>query len=72
MKKEIMELNARKSAGHDKIPPKIIKVSITTLTTPLNYNVSVVESMFLKKDDNTNKENYRPISLLPSISNMKD
>ena len=84
MKKEIMELNARKSAGHDEIPPKIIKVSITTLSTPLTelYNVSVEESMFpldlkydnvapfFKNDDNTNKENYRPISILPSISKI--
>ena len=83
MKKEIMDLNARKSAGHDEIPPKIIKVSIITLSTPLTelYNVSVVESMFpldlkyavapfFKNDDNTNKENYRPISILPSISKI--
>ena len=79
-----MELNARKSAGYDEIPPKIIKDSITTLSTPLTelYNVSVKESMFpldlkyanvaplFKKDDNTNKENYRPISILPSISKI--
>ena len=84
MKKEIMELNARKSAGHDEIPPKIIKVSVTTLLTPLTelYNVSVEESMFpldlkyanvtpfFKNDDNTNKENYRPIRILSSISKI--
>ena len=82
--KEILELNPRKSAGFDAIPSKIIKNSVTVLSLPLTnlFNTSVVESLFpsdlqyayvtppYKKDGSTNKENYRPISILPSISKM--
>ena len=81
IKTEILELNPKKSAGFDAIPSKIIKDSIKVLTSPLTnlFNTSVIESVFpsdlkyanvtplYKKDDNTNKENYRPISILPTI-----
>ena len=84
MKNIIIELNTKKPAGHDTIPPKIIKESVTVLSTPLTelFNASVGECQFpsdlkyanvsplFKKDDNTNKENYRPISILPSISKL--
>ena len=83
--KEILELYPRNSAGFDAIPSKkIIKNSVTVLSLPLTnlFNTSVVESLFpsdlqnanvtppYKKDDSTNKENYRPISILPSISKI--
>ena len=75
--KEILKLNPRNSAGFDAIPSKIIKYSVTVLFLPLTtlFNTSVVESLFpsdlqyanvrplYKKDDSTNKENYRPISI---------
>ena len=84
IKTEILELNLKKSAGFDAIPSKIIKDSIKILTSPLTnlFNTSVIESVFpsdlkyanvtplYKKDDNTNKENYRPISILPTISKI--
>ena len=81
---EIVQLNAKKAAGPDDIPPKIIKDSIDVLTLPLTnlFNTSIDESLFplnlkyanispiYKKGDNTKKENYRPISILPSISKI--
>ena len=84
IKNEIMELNSNKSAGHDTIPVKIIKDSISIVSLPLSelFNVSVEECTFpmdlkyanvapiFKKGDSTNKENYRPISILPSISKI--
>ena len=84
IKTEILELNPKKSAGFVEIPSKIIKDSIKILTSPLTnlFNTSVIESVFpsdlkyanvtplYKKDDNTNKENYRPISILPTISKI--
>ena len=84
IKTEILELNPKKSAGFDAIPSKIIKDSIKILTSPLTnlFNTSVIESVFpsdlkyanvtplYKKDDNTNKENYKPISILPTISKI--
>ena len=84
IKNEILELNSKKSAGYDTIPPKIIKDSIKIVSLPLTelFNISVEESFFpidlkyanvapvFKKDDSTNKKNYRPISILPSISKI--
>ena len=71
-RKEILSLNTKKSAGHDSIPPKIVKGSVSVLTIPLKdlFNCSVEKCLFpsdlkyadvihlFKKDDNTNKENY--------------
>ena len=81
---EIMDLNSKKAAGYDSIPPKILKNSVSTIKEPLSqlFNTSVKENLFpadlkyanvsplFKKDDNTNKENYRPISILPTISKI--
>ena len=84
IKNEILELNSKKSAGYDTIPPKIIKDSIEIVTPSLTnlFNISVDESIFptdlkyanvapiFKKNDSTSKENYRPISILPSVSKI--
>ena len=65
-------------------PPKIIKDSVTMLTPPITklFNTSITECLFpsdlkyanvtplYKKDDSTRKENYRPISILPTISKI--
>ena len=81
---EILNLNSRKSAGPDAIPPKIIKDSYMVLTQPLTklFNASVDENLFpsdlknanvsplFKKGNNTSKTNYRPISILPSFSKI--
>ena len=84
IKTEILELNLKKSAGFDSIPPNIIKDAIALLRSPLTnlFNTAVIEYLFPsdlkyanvtplhKKDDTTNKENYQPISILPSISKI--
>ena len=84
IEKEILQLNAKKSPGPDFIPPKVVKESFKVLTPPLTklFNASVEGNLFpsdlkyanvsplFKKDDSTNKENYRPISILPSISKI--
>ena len=84
IKKDILELNRRKSAGFDAIPSKSIKHSVTVLFSPLTkfFNTSVAESLIpsdlhyanvtplYKNDDSTNKENYRPIIISPSISKI--
>ena len=46
IKNEILELNAKISAGYDTIPPKIIKDSIKIVSLPLTelFNISVEES----------------------------
>ena len=84
IEKEISDLNEKKSVCPDAIPPIIIKDSSIVVTPPLTnlFNVSVEGNLFpsdlknanisplYKKDDNTKKENYRPISILPSISKI--
>ena len=79
-----MNPNPKKAAGADFIPPNVIKHSVTVLKSSLTqfFNSSVEECIFpsdlkyanvaplFKKDDNTNKEKYRPISILPSISKI--
>ena len=81
---EILSLNSKKATGADSIPPKILKHSVHILKSPLTqlFNSMVKINHFpsdlkyanvsplFKKDDNTNKENYRPISILPSISKV--
>ena len=81
---EILQLNAKKSAGPDAIPPKVVKDSFMVLTPPLTklFNTFVEENLFpsdlkyanvsphYKQDDSTKKENYRPISILPSTSKI--
>ena len=84
IEKEILELSSKQSAGADAIPPKVIKDSVSVLKSPLTQllNTSVGENHFpsdlkyaniaplYKKDDNTDNTNYRPISILPSISKI--
>ena len=84
MEKEILALNNKKAAGADNIPSRILKDAITVVVSPLTqlFNCSVNETHFptklkyanviplFKKDSNTDKTNYRPISILPSISKV--
>ena len=81
---EITALNPKRVVGYDNIPPKILKESISIVKEPLTqlFNTSINECIFpsklkfanvsplFKKDDNTIKENYRPISILPVISKI--
>ena len=84
MEKEIVALKNKKAAGTDNIPPKILKDAIRVIVSPLTqlFNSSINETHFptklkyanviplFKKDSNTDKTNYRPISILPSISKV--
>ena len=84
MENNITDLNVKKAAGADEIPPRILKSSVNVIKEPLTrlFNSSIKEGHFpsdlkyanitplFKKEDTTNKENYRPISILPSISKV--
>ena len=85
IEKEILLLNPKKAAGFDSIPPKILKDCIYLVKGPLsqifNENISLcsfpselkyanVIPISKTKNGNTNKENYRPISILPTISKL--
>ena len=76
-----MSLKNKKAAGADNIPAKILKDTATVYLTQL-FNCSINETHFptklkfanviplFKKNSNTEKSNYRPISILPSISKV--
>ena len=84
MEKFLLELNTRKSCGHDLIPPRLLKESASVISEPLakimNCSISLghypsrwkmgqVTPLF-KKDDEFCKKNYRPVSVLPALNNI--
>jgi exonuclease III len=80
----IRSLRLKNSYGYDEISTKILKVSATLISSPLNYicNKAIVSGIFptrlkystvkplYKKGDKENMTNYRPISLLTSLSKV--
>ena len=84
VKKEILNLNTKKSSTSGSIPATILKQSLDIylpyLTKSVNYTInegefpaelkhSEVISLF-KKEYPLKKENYRPVSLLPHLSKV--
>ena len=81
---EILSLNVRKANPLDSIPPKLIKGNLDIFAKKLliDFNAIVDESRFpnyqkladvspiYKKGDRLDKNNYRPVSILPSISKI--
>ena len=77
----LSNLNVRKPAGPDGIPPKLLKIAAPVIAGPMtklfNYCIDVGEwpcqwklsnvTPVHKKDDETSKTNYRPISVLSVI-----
>ena len=77
----LSNLNVRKPAGSDGIPPKLLKIAAPVIAGPMtklfNYCIDVGEwpcqwklsnvTPVHKKDDETSKTNYRPISVLSVI-----
>ena len=80
----LSKVNIKKSTGSDKITPRIFKLSSPILCQPLTdlINISIKSSIFpdalkeaevspiFKKDDNMNKVNFRPVSILVCISKI--
>ena len=77
-------INIRKATGYDNIPAKLLRLAHNELTYPITnlVNNSMAMSTFpgqLKcaelsplyiKEDNLNKKNFRPVSILTSISKL--
>ena len=80
----LKNLNIKKSTGEDNIPPNVLKLSANILKTPLTFtvNASIKEFNFptkakraevatiFKSDDKTDIKNYRPVSILNSLSKV--
>ena len=83
-KKIIANLKPKRNAGVDNISLVLLKLCTENLSQPLTYiiNLSLTNGIFpkklkiaklisvLKKDDEHDINNYRPISLLPTISKV--
>ena len=84
VEKFLLEMNTRKSCGHDLIPPRLLKESASVISEPLakimNCSISLghypsrwkmgqVTPLF-KKGDEFCKNNYRPVSVLPALDNI--
>jgi hypothetical protein len=80
--KQINKLNIKKATRYDGISPKILKFEQPVITNPIKVliNKSIDQSVFpeklkaaqasalFKKNNSLDKSNYRPISVLPTIS----
>ena len=78
-------LNTKTSTGEDKIPPKLVKLAIQSLSKPLRdaINSSIFNSIFQKKakiaivspldkggKDKTSLNIFRPVSILSLFSKI--
>ena len=84
MEKDIQNIDLNKATTKNTIPPKILKVSSNTFAESLRnlFNECLITGNFpdnlkladitpvFKKKDTLNKENCRPVSVLPSISKI--
>ena len=84
VQKLLKDVDSKKATGYDNIPPKILKIAADELAHPLAnlINLSVTKSNFpmdLKKSelsplykckDSLMSENYRPLSVLTSLSKI--
>ena len=84
VEKVISNLNIKKATGVDNISAKIIKACAPAVSIPISnlINISFRSSEFpaglkraqviplFKKKDPLNKENYRPVSILPTLSKV--
>ena len=83
-KKEVGKLKIKKASQKTDIPVKIIRENIDVVSYFIYHNFNNLLSCVTfstalkyadvtpahKKDDKTNKENYRPISILPNLSKV--
>ena len=84
VKNLLYKTNPKKAVGFDGIPPKILKIASKELAGPITYliNDSIITCRFprrlkfaevatlFKSKDVFNKENYRPLSILPAVSKI--
>lgn len=83
--KSLKQLNPKKSTGYDGIQPRIVKMSADVIARPIsliiNHGIKSncfpdqlkfadLTPFFKNKEDPLERQNYRPISILPIISKI--
>ena len=80
----LRKLNVNKSAGTDSLGPRILKLAAPVIAKPITHliNMSIKEGVFpddlkmakvtpiYKKGERSDPGNYRPISILPTLSKI--
>ena len=80
----LLNINVRKACGHDMLSPCLIKESAGAIAVPVTkiLNTAIVQMRYpscwkmgqvtplFKKNDETDKRNYRPITVLPCLNNI--
>ena len=84
IKRKMKDINIRKATGYDRIPGKLLRLAHSELSIPLTnlINNCIARNSFpgnmkcaelspvFKKGDNLAKTNYRPVSVLTTISKL--
>ena len=84
VEKILLNINSRKSPGHDFIQPKLVKESASAIARPLTMimNDAIIQCRYpcrwkmgqitplFKKDNELDKSNYRPVTVLPVLNNV--
>ena len=84
VERALLDINIRKSCGHDMLSPRLVKESASVIAKPITniLNTSIERGCYpnawkmgqvtplFKKDDESNKANYRPVTVLPILNNI--
>ena len=80
----LSKLNTRKACGHHVLSPRLIRDSSRAIASPIAkiLNTSIAQSRYpsrwkmgkvtplFKKDEELDKRNYRPVTVLPCLNNI--
>ena len=84
VEKLLLDINVQKSCGHDMISPRLLKESAAVIARPIaniinssisqckypvSWKMGQVTPLF-KKDDESSKANYVPVTVLPATNNI--
>ena len=84
IQRKLKLLNTRKATGYDNIPAKLLRLAQSELAGPVTNLINTTMAMntfpdhmkcaevspIFKKEDNLNKKNFRPVSVLTGISKL--
>ena len=84
LERALLDVNVRKSCDHDMLFPRLVKESASVIAKPITniLNTSAEQGCYpnawkkgqvtplFKKDDESNKANYRPVTVLPVLHNI--
>ena len=80
----LSNVNVRKACGHDMLPRRLIKESARSIAGPVakilstsiahsrypsGWKMGQVTTLF-KRDEETDKRDYRPVTVLPCLNNI--